>query len=900
MTQKINALAILLLLSCLPSVSTAELLFSEYVEGSAHNKALELYNNSETTLHLAAYQIEFYFNGHHEPGTIISFNATDTLAAHDVWVIVNAAADDTLKAKQDQSVGGIWFNGDDSIVLKKNNNLIDVIGQLAVDPGSAWGSEPVSTQNHTLRRQATVCQGDNNAENPFEPAAQWQSFAQDNFDNLGSHNAHCAISIMPITACGETATPIHVIQGSAAVSPEEHAFHTIEAVVISDFQTELDGFFVQEETIDSDADPLTSEGLFIYEQATEVNLGDTVRISGQVQEYFGLTELTEITEITHCGQDVQVLEEARVILPLETLEALERFEGMLVRLPQTLTVIENYDLGRYGEVVLAQHGLMIPTQMVAPGEAALAWQADNERNRITLDDNHAQYYLDPVIYPYPQLSPTHTLRRGDTVGDILAVLGYRHDAYRLYPIETPEFTVNNPRPTPPESLEDNAIRVASFNVLNYFNGDGTGGGFPTARGADTLSEFNRQRDKIIQALVALDADIIGLMEIENDGYDALSAIQDLVNGLNAVTGNAHYAFIDPQLSQLGDDEITVGLMYRAARVQPVGAAVTYSEDGFAEHNRQPLVQTFEQNTTGERLTVAVNHFKSKGSSCADSGDPDQGDGQGHCNLTRLQAAETLTTWLATDPTQSNDTDVLIIGDLNAYAQEDPIQIIETAGYTNLIAEFIGEQAYSYVFFGQAGYLDHALASATLTPQVIDVAIWPINADEPRVLDYNEEQLADLYHADPYRSSDHDPVIVTLQLQASDNQHCEATQMAVYSNITRQAFLPCIEIPLYTDIDGQTVSMLGLYSGILEIPFGFSDFRLKELTFLQQITESTAQHAKFFPESGQLEIPQIEVTTIIPYLNDELISGPVVICSVQLQQSVLRPEVLSLTQFECHE
>ena len=115
------------------------------------------------------------------------------------------------------------------------------------------------------------------------------------------------------------------------------------------------------------------------------------------------------------------------------------------------------------------------------------------------------------------------------------------------------------------------------------------------------------------------------------------------------------------------------------------------------------------------------------------------------------------------------TDVLIIGDLNAYARETPITTVERAGYTNLKDRFMGAETYSYVFFGQSGYLSHALASSSLTAQVTDLVVWHINADEPRVLDYNEEdkspeQLVDLYHADPYRSSDHDPVLIGLELK----------------------------------------------------------------------------------------------------------------------------------------
>ena len=352
------------------------------------------------------------------------------------------------------------------------------------------------------------------------------------------------------------------------------------------------------------------------------------------------------------------------------------------------------------------------------------------------------------------------------------MLHYQAGSYRVQPTQQPQFIAKNPRPAQPQAV-DGRLRIASFNVLNYFNGDGRGAGFPTSRGADSLAEFNRQRDKIIAAILGADAHIIGLMEIENDGYDENSAIADLVAGLNAASPDGdRYAYIDPRRNRLGTDEIAVGLIYRKDMVSPHKNAAVL--DGSVDprfndtRNRPALAQTFRERRTGERLTVAVNHLKSKGSSCDDLGDKDMGDGQGNCNLTRVRAAQALVDWLGRDPTQSYDPDRLIIGDLNAYAKEDPINVIRAAGYTDLLARFVGPDAYSYVFSGQSGYLDHGLASASLTPQVKGATEWHINADEPRVLDYNLEfktprQQSLLYSAEPYRASDHDPLVIGVSL-----------------------------------------------------------------------------------------------------------------------------------------
>ncbi len=176
-----------------------------------------------------------------------------------------------------------------------------------------------------------------------------------------------------------------------------------------------------------------------------------------------------------------------------------------------------------------------------------------------------------------------------------------------------------------------------------------------------------------------------------------------------------------------------------------------------------LAQTFVENATGRcsqwRSTTSSRRVRT----CDDVGDPDTGDGQGNCNLTRTSAAAAIANWLATDPTGSGDADYLIIGDLNAYAMEDPVVAIETGGYTDLIEPFVGtgfaDGAYSFNFFSQSGYLDHGLASATMTGQVTGADFWHVNADEPSGLDYNNFNQPGLYNPDPFRSSDHDPVIV---------------------------------------------------------------------------------------------------------------------------------------------
>lgn len=751
------------------SMASADLLISEYVEGSGNNKALEFYNTGETAISLDGYRVDFYFNGSTSSGRTIAL--TGEVAPSGVHVLAHESGDPALQAKANQRGGGSWYNGDDAIVLRgPSGDILDSIGQVGFDPGSAWGSGQTQTADRTLTRKASVRVGDRNPSDAFDPAIEWQGYPVNTFTYLGQYGE------------GEPGggdagrRAISEVQGTGDVSPLVNQTVIVEGIVVADFQAEgeLGGFFIQAPDNETDDDPRTSEGLYIYGagNGVDVQVGDRVQVRGLVTEFNGLTELTS-PQVTVLARKQPLPSVAQISLPLASADALERYEGMQVRLTQTLTVSEVYDLGRYGEVVLSSGGrLWIPTHKVSPGEPAQRLQAQNDLNRIVLDDGRSGQNPDPIRYPSPELDAYRTLRVGYEVSDVQGVLHYLAGSYRIQPTQAPSFVAANPRPASPQPI-DGRLRVASFNVLNYFNGDGRGAGFPTSRGANTREEFDRQRDKIIAAILGADAHIIGLMEIENDGYGEHSAIADLVAGLNAASRSGdRYAFIDPKRARLGTDEIAVGLIYRQDMVSPHKDAAVL--DGSVDprfndtRNRPVLAQTFRERRSGERLTVAVNHLKSKGSSCDDIGDKDMGDGQGNCNLTRVRAAQALVDWLGRDPTRSYDPDRLIIGDLNAYAKEDPINVIRAAGYTDLLATFGGEKAYSYVFAGQSGYLDHGLASASLTQQVRGATEWHINADEPRVLDYNLEfktphQQSALYSAEPYRASDHDPLVIGIDL-----------------------------------------------------------------------------------------------------------------------------------------
>lgn len=593
-------------------------------------------------------------------------------------------------------------------------------------------------------------------------------------------------AVTPPERCGDPFTPTYVIQGNGETSPLAGTALATEGVVVGDFQVGgKNGYYIQDVT--GDGDPATSDGIFVYNTTTAVNPGDHVRVRGTAVEYFGITEISPVTQVWVCstGNTVTATE---VTLPVTAVSDFEKYESMLVTFPQSLIISEYFNYDRYGEIVLTSERHMTPTALVEPGAPAQAEAAAYLLDRITLDDGRTAQNPDPAIHPNGlTFNMTNLFRGGGTVTNATGILDYYQSLYRLQPTTGADYADVNPRAAAPDITEAD-LKVVSFNVLNYFvtltsEGSICGpAGNQGCRGADNAEEFARQKAKIVAALAAIDADVYGLMEIENDSPVAGNdAVADLVAGLNAVAGAGTYDYIET--GSIGGDVIKQAILYKPASVTPVGEkqVLDSSVDPrfIDDANRPVLAQAFADNVTDVEFVVAVNHLKSKGSAC--DGDPDLGDGQGNCNLTRLAAAKALVDWLA-NPTYFPDVEkTLIIGDLNSYDKEDPIDAIKLGAddaadtdddYLDMIFEKQGDYAYGYVFDGQTGYLDHALANLSLAENIADVNFWHINADEPDLIDYDTSfklpaQDA-LYAPDAYRSSDHDPVIVTLSFLGVTN------------------------------------------------------------------------------------------------------------------------------------
>jgi len=655
-------------------------------------------------------------------------------------------------------------------------------------------------------------------------------------------------------------TAIHSIQGSGASSPMLGQRKTVEGVVVASFpgSNGLNGFYLQEEDADADADPTSSEGIFVSDPNGLFSgaVGSRLRLTGTVAEYSSsasaitgttitssLTQLTDITGLNYLGT-AALPSITRVTLPVADAAALERYEGMRLQVAAAsgdLVVTDTFGLGRYGEVGLAAGGRLTNyTQNNNPSVSGYAaYLNDLLDNYITLDDGGSLQNPATVIHGRGgnPLSASNTLRGGDSIASITGVLDERFDGYRIQTSTGADFSATNPRGDAPASL-GGSLRVASFNLLNFFNGNGSGGGFPTSRGADSAYEYTRQFDKTLEAILGFDADILGYNEIENDGYGANSAVAAIVNGLNNVLGANLYGYVIPRSADLnlsggfGGDEITVGFLYRTDRVRlAAGSQVATLQTGSfsqaaARVQRPALAASFERiaagAATGEEFTAVVTHLKSKGSSAGGAGDADAGDGQGLSNGSRSRAASEMADWLASSPTGSSDPDVLILGDLNSYLQEDPIRILESRGYRSLF----DADSYSYQFNGQWGSLDHMLASDSLYSQVSGSSKWHINSDEPIILDYNIEfksvaQQTSFYNADPFRTSDHDPLLAGFSLTPT-NRPPSAVELAnaiasLAENTNTSSRIKLADIAISDDTLGSnSISLQGVDAAAFEV------------------------------------------------------------------------------------
>ena len=598
--------------------------------------------------------------------------------------------------------------------------------------------------------------------------------------------AGCAMSTppRPSQSIAPTIVPIGTVQGSGAQSPLVGQRVTVEGIVVGNFARGLGGVFVQEP--DGDGDDATSDGVFVaLPEGTEAPARfSRVRVSGTVAETgSGNDTMTTLTD-----PKIDILpgtarfQARQLAAPPEQRMAWERYEGMAVEILAPLTITGLERLQRFGELDVRFGGRAYqPTEIARGADAVRKVREENAARTLILDDNRTNENPKDLWF-LPEGSDA--MRVGATVGGLQGVLEQRRGQYRLQLTEKLGSVAVAERPAAPDVAGD--LRIASLNVLNLFNGDGKGGGFPTERGAETFAQYRLQQQKLVASVQALKPDIAALMEIENDGYGPDSAIAQFVDALNAAGPIRDYRFVDAGKGP-GVNPIRVAMIYRSSRATPQGKPAVLEGGPFAERSRVPLAQAFRAGK-GPAFVVVANHFKSKGcgrdAEAATGLDADQKDEQSCWNALRVESAKRLMAWLKTDPTHSRSDLQLLVGDFNAYAMEDPIRAFVDAGWRDALQlarddakreraariaananahlveiDFKDEPLYSFVYNGLSGRLDHALASPAMARRLRGAAEWHNNADESERFDYQHQG-----DAGPYRASDHDPLLLGFDLR----------------------------------------------------------------------------------------------------------------------------------------
>lgn len=608
---------------------------------------------------------------------------------------------------------------------------------------------------------------------------------------------------------GSTVT-IPEIQGTGSESPLKGQNVTTRGVVTAVWQGEksLNGFTIQTPDTGKSVPSEASEAVFVYTGGTGFypKIGESVEVTGSVDEYYGQTQIA-LARGSVLDSALDPVTPLTIDALPESDEEREKLESMLLK-PGVHTVTDNYGLNRYGELGLAPgtEALRQPTDIVSPGtQEQKDMEAANAAKYVILDDGSTRDFTrDGASTKLPYImqngSDVKTIRTTNQVefADSGVILGYGHNQWRFQPtslITGDSATADLPitwdpaRPEAPQVAGD--YTVAAFNVLNFFInlgedngakaykdrfGNGVGSDSGTFRGAWSESAFNDQKGKILTALEGLDADVIGLSEIENaantvgGSYD--DAVKYLVDELNARAESEKWDYVKvPANSAADTDVIRTAIIYKKDRVKPMGQATLLEDARFKGTARTPLAAEFQP--VSERcaaegpdsFVVVTNHFKSKGSVA--NGDADTGDGQGNNPNVRNAHAQAVLDGLSKQP-QWQEKATFVMGDLNAYSKEDAISVFRNAGYTIPVEELNAQEDWqdvaSYQFSGRLGSLDHILANEHVDAQAAQT--WNINSDEPIAMEYSRRNYTggDVFEADnPYRSSDHDPVKVGFNL-----------------------------------------------------------------------------------------------------------------------------------------
>ncbi|WP_217539658.1 ExeM/NucH family extracellular endonuclease [Vibrio metschnikovii] len=827
-------------------------------------------------------------------------------------------------------IANLAFNGDDALFIAEGVNtqckadsdcyindeqikadikakLRDIVGEKTVSGNTTgWGYQKTLIRNTGPNTQPT----------PEFKKDDWLEYSKDDPAGLGTGvPAEVVVPEPEVGVCeGQTLTPTYAIQGDGWHSPmvdvENKKYisddeYFVQGVVVAATTGLTKGYYIQDKN--GDGNDKTSDGLLVtFSGAKDEHVGQTLCFQGRVKEDYGRTQLeTTVNKFQVMDATVNKIAPTPItVIPeldtengkLSFRATLERYEGMLVTLPEDMnselegkqdmrvsrTFSFDYAPKRSNMVIAYERPNMHPNQLAAAGsEASKAAIRENQDRRVFVESD-AKADSEIPYFPAWNANPNaNAIRVNDSVVGMRGVLDYSYNEYRLIVPSSAEFNVtkanfksnNSARQNKP-SLKTNVaadefvLRVGSKNVLNFFNspfkGDYNSHGLN--RGAESQVEFDLQKAKLVEALYGMNADVIGLMEIENNGFGHYGAIKELVDALNdqytedrysrrtdpRYVGNRYtFVAIDTNGDRMitaedtvGSDAITTGLIYRPSKVtleevdiilMPRQEAPALTDDNGnvitnsngeligsgRAYQRDSLTGTFLVHNTGKKLTVSVNHLKSKGSACWEDfqvkdnkNNPIDVDKQGNCENFRIAGAVQLGEQLEK---RYPNNDRIIMGDLNSYAKEDPMLVLtsnptnkvltaardtwignqpqfgsdgavikRSFGYTHavhMMDEKYGRQpSWSYSYNDEIGSLDHMLVSPGLKLRVVDAIDWNINSSETPLFDYQKKHAGAKpgnFHgtddhvnysgakATAFRSSDHDPVIMALSYKYTE-------------------------------------------------------------------------------------------------------------------------------------
>ncbi|GLS24822.1 ExeM/NucH family extracellular endonuclease [Marinibactrum halimedae] len=805
--------------------ASADMVISGVFDGTLPGgvpKGVELYVTEDIN-DLSQYGVGSANNGGGSDGEEFTFPAISVSAGSYIYVTSEDAAFEeffgfTPDIAYTSSAAAI--NGDDAIELFKNGSVIDVFGDINVDgSGQSWDhldgwAYRLSGQNanggtfdssHWLFSGTNVWDGASNNEGSTAvmPVATFTLDATpgDGDDDNGN--------TVVIGTCNDEATLISTIQGAG------REVTSTDTVVVEGIVTGIrnNGFFIQEEPSDSDMDSATSEGIFVFGDSSAVAVGEVARVLGAPTEFYGNSQIRSTASLS-CGESDENIAAVQIPMPYEGLLDLESIEGMVATVTDA-TVYSLDDFTKYGEIRVSDSVKYTPSDVGAPlSTSFLEAEQNADTNILVIEDNASGNYPETINFfstpEFDGLNYDNAPRVGDSVS-ATGPLNFSFGSYRINPTKE-SFSILSSRDLVPDLIPGN-LSIASFNVLNYFNGEVLDDGsitfdYEENRGARSAEQFELQKARIVRALLDMDADIVGLMEMENDGFGKDSAIRDLVKALNAAAGYKAYRYIWTFNTELtGTDAVFNAIIYKPRVVIPWGRMQSVEmpiqdNDGYLVLSRPSVIQNFLHKSSGNKVAVAVSHLRSKRPRCIEDNMPtDIESAQGGCNSYRVSSVVKLGEALESMRLPKN---VVLLGDFNAYSKEDPISILTdydptTRGYEIMTAanteldngeavavsknygyvnsqDLVEASTYSYYYYDtdQVGSLDHVLLSPSAAERVVDATNWDINASELYQLQYHQAlrfnngangDAIDFTAIGPYRSSDHNPVIVNLELQS---------------------------------------------------------------------------------------------------------------------------------------